>query len=88
MSFPFPLQFDFMHTTALEGQATSPGGFRYAGFKTTAKVRSGMALGMGGRVQRCLDGMPVARHVTSHNASVQLIKSHMDVHDSSTAHEH
>jgi hypothetical protein len=37
MSFPAS-QFDFMHSTALEGHETSPGGFKYAGFKTTAQV--------------------------------------------------
>lgn len=32
------LVFDFMHSAALEGKSASPLGFRYTGFKTTAKV--------------------------------------------------
>jgi len=30
--------FDFMHAAALEGKPASPLGFKYSGFRTTAKV--------------------------------------------------
>ncbi len=33
------IMFDFMHSAALEGRPVSDAGFKYAGFKVTAKVR-------------------------------------------------